>query len=96
MAKKIDPANLAGRLKELRLTRQLSQGELAKLAGIPQSLVALVESGGRMPRYNSLCALANALGVTLTDLGRPAGKVMPPERPMGNPAWGRKAKEGDG
>ena len=53
--------NFAANLKELRTTRQLSQDELARLAGLRQSNISAWELGRSLPLPDGLCALANAL-----------------------------------
>ncbi|MDP2660081.1 MAG: helix-turn-helix transcriptional regulator [Dehalococcoidia bacterium] len=49
------------RLKEWRLRKALSQRELANLAGVTQSTVALIEVGRRSPRPTTIRKLARAL-----------------------------------
>jgi transcriptional regulator with XRE-family HTH domain len=59
------------RLRAAREFRQLSQGELAKRAGLQASAVSHFETGSRKPSFDNLKRLADALRVT-TDylLGR--------------------------
>lgn len=59
------------RLRAARGTREWSQGDLAKRAGLPPSSIAHFETGSRKPSFETLRRLANALEVT-TDylLGR--------------------------
>tara|TARA_R110000787_G_scaffold9229_2_gene32503 strand:- start:4421 stop:4783 length:363 start_codon:yes stop_codon:yes gene_type:complete len=59
------------RLRTAREFRQLSQGELAKRAGLQASAVSHFETGTRKPSFDNLKRLADALRVT-TDylLGR--------------------------
>ena len=92
----IDPNHLPARLRELRLRAELSQGDLAKRAGVSQSIIDTIERGSSSPRYVAVCALANALGVTLTELGKPPSKKQPKARPRGNPLWVKKQPPADG
>jgi transcriptional regulator with XRE-family HTH domain len=56
-------------VKELRATRGLSQRELAKLAGITNPYITLIETGQRKnPSLAVLKKLAKALGVPVTTL----------------------------
>lgn len=59
------------RLRSAREKRDLSQGELAKRAGLQPSAVSQFETGSRKPSFDNLRRLANALRVS-TDylLGR--------------------------
>lgn len=59
---------LGRRLAQLRRERGLSQGAFAaKLRSTPQ-WVSSLERGTRSPTLDTLCKLANALGVTLAEL----------------------------
>lgn len=67
--KEISAYSLAERLKYLRLERRrMSQGELAKLAGISQSTVAQIESGKKDPSISTLKKIADALDVHIAVL----------------------------
>lgn len=59
------------RLRAARESRELSQGELAKRAGLQASAISHFETGTRKPSFDNLKRLADALRVT-TDylLGR--------------------------
>lgn len=48
--------------------RGLTQAELAGRAGVSRQLISAVESGRNLPRVDSALALAEALGVEVTDL----------------------------
>jgi transcriptional regulator with XRE-family HTH domain len=50
-------------LQFLRLERRMGQPALAKLSGVPQPTISLIESGRLNPREDELDRLANALGV---------------------------------
>ena len=58
-------AELARKVVEQRLARDLSQGELAELCGTTQSAIARLESGERPPRIDTLLRIANALDCEL-------------------------------
>ena len=76
-----DPvAQLAGRLAadvtRLRLARQLSQAELARLCGTTQSAIARLERGSRPPRLDTLARIAEALDCSL-DVGLSPRTALP-------------------
>lgn len=60
--KAFDTTTLGGRIATARMARKLTQAELAKLAGINQSSVALLESGSSKTSHNAV-ELAQALQV---------------------------------
>ncbi len=65
------PQHLAANLRYLRERRGLTQDRLAKLAEIPRSTVALVETGSGNPTLNVLARLAGALQISLEELVSP-------------------------
>lgn len=52
------------RLKQLRLTKKMSQSELAKIVGIHYTQIGRYEGKGAQPTAEVLSKLANALGVS--------------------------------
>ena len=58
----------AERLRELRISRGLTQSELAQAAKITNSYVGRLEAGGAAPGIDLLERLAGALGTTTNDL----------------------------
>ncbi len=65
------PGIFAERLRAARELREMSQGELADKAGLQPSAISHFETDGRLPSFDNLKRLADALNVT-TDylLGR--------------------------
>ncbi len=63
-----DAARLGHNVKELRLARGLTQGQLAKLAAIPRATWANLESGAANPTLAVLLAVARGLQVPLEEL----------------------------
>ena len=56
-------------VRRLRLARGLTQGELAKRAGLHRVYVTQLETqAGKNPSLDALHRLAKALGVSVTDL----------------------------
>jgi transcriptional regulator with XRE-family HTH domain len=59
-------ATLGTRVKRRRLALDLTQWQLADAAGVPQSMIAALESGARQDvRGRALKGLARALGVSI-------------------------------
>ncbi|HEY7157275.1 MAG TPA: helix-turn-helix transcriptional regulator [Gemmataceae bacterium] len=56
--------HFAARLRELRSAANLTQGELAKRAGLHRQGIAKLEMGEREPAWATVQALARALGVS--------------------------------
>lgn len=60
--------HLAQNVIQLRKKRGLSQGALAKLAGLPRSTVTYIESGQGNPSLNSLAKISGSLQVSIEEL----------------------------
>jgi transcriptional regulator with XRE-family HTH domain len=74
--------SIGARIRDLRWDARLSQGELARRAGIAQNTLSLAELEKSTPSIATLAALANALGVTVDELVRdpaPLAQAPPPE-----------------
>lgn len=57
------------RLKEVREARKLSQAELARISGIPQPQISMIESGKvPAPQIDTLYLLAEAMRCLVDDL----------------------------
>ena len=56
------------RIKEIRLKRNMSQEELSKLSSVSASYISELESNSKMPTILTLCKLAEALQVEVTEL----------------------------
>lgn len=61
-------------LHYLRTDRGLTQEQLARMVGVPQTTLAYWERTGRLRGREIVLGLAEALGVSLTDLLRPGKK----------------------
>jgi transcriptional regulator with XRE-family HTH domain len=68
--------HLARNLSNLRQVRSLTQGALARSAGVPRSTIANLESGAGNPSLNILVKVAAALGSSIDELlSSPRAKV---------------------
>jgi transcriptional regulator with XRE-family HTH domain len=79
----------AGRLKELREQAGLTQQQLADKAGLSKFGISDLEQGRRIPGWDTVLALASALGVSTDAFAIPPAKPVLPS-PRGRP---RKAEE---
>lgn len=69
MAKsKTTAERFADNLRQARTKSGLSQGELARDAGISHSEIYRLEAGTREPRLGTLVKLGNAMGIDGADL----------------------------
>ena len=67
--------HLAENLRFIRHRRSLTQGQLAKLCGVPRSTVANLEAGGSNPTLSVLSRLGQALHMSLEEiLSAPRGR----------------------
>ncbi|WP_397473203.1 helix-turn-helix domain-containing protein [Pusillimonas sp.] len=66
--------SFAERLRDARTAKNLSQRELSKLAGVPQSHISKIEGNQVDLRLSSLIAMANALDLEVALVPR---KAMP-------------------
>ena len=61
-------------IRELRKKRGISQNELARRAGVKQSVISYIENGRtKHPRIDTLTAIAAVLGVSVDTLVKKAG-----------------------
>lgn len=56
-------AAVGARLKQLRVARGLSQGDVAKATGIWRPIVSRIERGVHLPSVTTVCRFAEAIGV---------------------------------
>lgn len=55
-------------IKELRMSRNMTQSELATQIGVKRTTIAMWESGSSLPRTDKLPELARIFGCTIDDL----------------------------
>jgi XRE family transcriptional regulator, regulator of sulfur utilization len=74
------PARLARNIRQLREARDLTQGQMAKLSGIPRATWGHLESGAANPTLAVLDRVATALQVPIEELTaepRASGRLYP-------------------
>ena len=73
-----------GVLRTLRLERQLSQLQVAVLAGVDAGHIYRLENGFHYPRPNMVWRLSQGLGIPLEDLTRALATGAPDRSPDGD------------
>lgn len=61
-------AKFGKRVKEIRLKKGMSQGDLAKVLGVHPTYISGIERGARNMALKNIDRLAKALGVPIEDL----------------------------
>lgn len=65
---KDDAKKLGENLKKLRIKKDISQIELARILGVDRSFVSNIENGKNNPTLSTITNLAKALGVSTKEL----------------------------
>ncbi|ODN72319.1 helix-turn-helix domain-containing protein [Methylobrevis pamukkalensis] len=61
-------AAIGNRIREARLGRGMTLQAIAQVSGVSPSMLSLVERGRASPSIGSLIVIANALGITMSEL----------------------------
>lgn len=64
--KTMAPPTFGDKLRQLRIERELTQAELAVMAGLNFNHISQFETGARLPSYPVLLDISRALGVSLS------------------------------
>ena len=89
---------IGDRLKELRESKELSQGDIEKRTGLLRCYISRVENGHTVPAVSTLEKMARALEVPMYKLfheGEAAVSVRTSKRPEGSQEWGSKGNDAD-
>ncbi|MFA5750805.1 MAG: helix-turn-helix transcriptional regulator [Candidatus Paceibacterota bacterium] len=65
---KDDAKKLGENLKKLRIKKDISQIELARILGVDRSFVSNIENGKNNPTLSTITSLAKVLGVSTNEL----------------------------
>jgi transcriptional regulator with XRE-family HTH domain len=87
---------IASRLKELRESKKLSQGDIEERTGLLRCYISRVENGHTVPAVSTLEKLARALEVPMYQLfhdGEAAPSIRNLKRPKTGEEWGGKGDE---
>ncbi len=66
----------AENIKRIRLSKNLSQEKLAELAKVSPPYISEIENQKKIGKFETIAAIANALGVEPYELFLPAGSVI--------------------
>jgi transcriptional regulator with XRE-family HTH domain len=89
---------IGSRLKELRESKELSQGDIEKRTGLLRCYISRVENGHTVPAVATLEKMARALEVPMYRLfhdGEAASSIRNLKLPKGSEEWGSKGNEAD-
>jgi len=89
---------IGDRLKELRETKKLSQGDIEKRTGLFRCYISRVENGHTVPAIETLEKLARALEVPMYRLfhdGEAASSIRTLKLPKDNEEWGKTGAQAD-
>lgn len=62
------PAQIGTRIRRLRMARGYSQSEFARAVNVHPSTMNQIEQGRRLPKTNTISAMAHTLGVTRDEI----------------------------
>ena len=63
-----DSKKLGNNLKTIRVSKNITQSDLADVLGVDKSFVSNIENGKNNPTLSTISSLAKALGVTVDEL----------------------------
>ena len=89
---------IGNRLKELRESKNLSQGDIEKRTGLLRCYISRVENGHTVPAIETLEKMARALEVPMYRLfhdGEVGESIRKLKLPKDNGEWGSTGKEAD-
>jgi transcriptional regulator with XRE-family HTH domain len=89
---------IGDRLRELRDSKELSQGDIEKRSGLLRCYISRVENGHTVPAIETLEKLARALEVPMDHLfheGEAESSVRNLKLPKGSEEWGSTGKAAD-
>ena len=86
---------IGAKLRELRLAKNLSQGDIQKRTGLLRTYTSRVENGYTVPSIGNLEKYASALEVPLYRFFTDDESVVKPRLPRSDESWGTRGKERD-
>ena len=89
---------IGDRLRELRESKELSQGDIEKRTGLLRCYISRVENGHTVPAVETLEKMARALEVPMYQLfhdGAASPSIRNLKLPKGSEEWGSRENEAD-
>jgi transcriptional regulator with XRE-family HTH domain len=89
---------IGARLRQLRESKELSQGDIEKRTGLLRVYISRVENGHTVPSVGTLEKMARALEVPMYRLfhkGEAASSIRSLKLPNGSEEWGSTGKQAD-
>ena len=89
---------IGNRLRELRESKTLSQGDIEKRTGLLRCYISRVENGHTVPAIETLEKMARALEIPMYRLfheGEVGASIRKLTSSTGSDEWGNKGKEAD-
>ena len=89
---------IGSRLRELRESKELSQGDIEKRSGLLRCYISRVENGHTVPAIETLEKMARALELPMYRLfhdGEVGASIRNLKPSTGSEEWGNKGKEAD-
>jgi len=86
---------VGAKLRELRIAKNLSQGDIEKRTGLLRAYTSRVEHGHTVPTVETLEKYASALEVPLYRFFTDDESVAKPKLPKSDESWGSRGKERD-
>ena len=90
--------NIGETIRNFRLQKSMSQGDIEKRTGLLRCYISRVENGHTVPAVATLEKMARALEVPMYRLfheGEAAVSIRTSKRPEGSQGWGSKGNEAD-
>ena len=82
-------------LKALRKQHNLSQQEMAKIAGVTDKAISTWESGTRIPRMGAIQKMADYFGLQKSDIIEDNSRILSGDGPTWTPALETESNESD-
>lgn len=83
--KRIDPGWLPARMREIRMSKGLTQMDLSDKSGVSYQSLVKIEQGRVCPNWDTVCAICYGLGIKADELQREPTSDVQPFKPKARP-----------